>query len=595
MEFHRKAGEISALASKSPKVLVAGLGAAGANILRRIVMDGGNPDGLVCIDTDLGTLNACAAPKRVQIGRNLTRGLTAGGDPDVGREAAQESEQEIRQTFRGVDLVFLCTGLGGGTASGAAPVITRLAREEGCFVLVFVTLPFHFEGRRRQAQAREALSQLKPYAGALLTFENDRMGQLIVPTEGVQKAFAVADATICHSIRAITTMLEKPGMIRVGLDQLLAVLNGQDARCLFGFGKAVGVDRAAIAVRSALENPLLTEGDLLSSASTILVHISGNRSVTLAEVEQVMTEITARLNPLTEVLFGVSASEEIGDELWVAIISSVNRNQAAPAPAPRPAEPTALPMVASPDSRSALSPSAPALAVVPALTPIPAVPPEPPLAQVGSEENEVPSLLPPGPLKPRLRAPLPAPPSPAPIPQKPQQVVQRLISPEHLDAAAGAPGPVSGISQHPQPAPATEPLPAPRPLQTSTPTPGVQIDYAAPGSGANGKGGATITLDPPPPSFLNRDSHPPASPLPAMPSTGHATAETPGWKAPAAGPLAGHHANGNGHGHGHINGNGNAAPVNPRHRGRFETCDPTLIGGQDMDIPTYLRKPHRPD
>ena len=597
MEFHRKAGDISSQSSKAPRLLVAGVGAAGANILRRIVMDGGDPGVLVCFDTDLGTLNSCAAGKRIQLGPNLTKGLTAGGDPDLGREAALESEREIREAFRGIDLVFLCTGLGGGTASGAAPAIARMAREENCFVLVFVTLPFHFEGRRRQTQAREALAQIKPHAGALLTFENDRMGQLIVPTEGVQKAFAVADTTICHSVRAITTMLEKPGMIRVGLEQLLAVLNGQDARCLFGFGKAKGKDRSLIAVRAALENPLLHEGDLLASASTVLVHMSGNRSVTLAEVEQVMTEISSQLSPSIEVLFGVSASEEIGEELWVAIISSVSRaNAATPVAAiPQPPPAVSLPVMPAPVAPLVSSPPpgplTPAVAPAPAtvmvsvapsaVTPIaPSIRPlaSPLISSAPFVESVVPGdsedspLVPPGPTKPRLKPPLPMPPAPAPIPSKVASVPPSLIGTEHLNAPS-----VNG-------GPSSEPLPVARPASPPppAPTPGVQIDYTP--RGPNGKGGpTTITLDPPQPSFLTRDG---GAPTP-HPSTSEA--------------LKGGDLSRNGQ----ASGNGAGTPVLPadpsptllamRHRGRFENSDPTLIDGQDMDLPTYIRKQRRPD
>jgi len=571
MEFHRKAGEISALTSKSPRILVVGVGAAGANILRRIVMDGGDPALLVCMDTDLGTLNSCAASKRIQLGGNLTKGLTAGGDPDLGREAAQESEPQIREAFRGVNLVFLCTGLGGGTASGASPIIARYAREENCFVLVFVTLPFHFEGRRRQTQAREALALIKPQAGALLTFENDRMGQLIVPTEGVQKAFAVADTTICHSIRAITTMLEKPGMIRVGLDQLLAVLNGQDARCLFGFGKATGKDRATIAVRAALENPLLHDGDLLGSASTVLVHMSGNRSVTLAEVEQVMSEISSRLDPAIEVLFGVSASEEIGEELWVAIISSVSRVNGVAAAQPIAA---ALPTAAA----QPIAPPQPIAAALPiaAAQPMAVAQPKPiapgqlisaPLAErVPQDADEESPLVAQGPVKPRLKAPLPMPASPAPVPAKPAPAPGHLISEEHLGAAPLATAAVN------QPLPIARPVPPP-----AAPTPGVQIDYVP--RGANGTGGSTtITLDQPTPSFVNRDSGPKTPP--PLPPGNSPIREMLGMPAQRPAPPQE---------------SATSSLLAMRHRGRFENAEPTIIEGQDMDLPTYIRKQRRGD
>jgi hypothetical protein len=389
-------------------------------------------------------------------------------------------------------------------------------------------------------------------------------------------------------------MLEKPGMIRVGMDQLLKVLNGQDARCLFGFGKATGKDRALIAVRAALENPLLHEGDLLSSASTVLVHMSGNRSVTLAEVEQVMTEISKQLNPSIEVLFGVSASDEIGDELWVAIISSVSRVNAAGAPLPAvaaaPVAPAPQPVIASP----AVSPLVPATAPAP-LAGRPAtvqasspVQPQgnvivPPLASaafvepVAPVESDEEPLVQAGPVKPRLKAPLPMPPAPAAIPQKAPLMPRRLIAPEHLDAP-----PV-------HPAPGNEPLPIARPASPPpAPTPGVHVDYTSQGpNGTNGP--TTITLEPPQPSFLTRESPVTPPPTPNGDSAVRKVVDMNGNGQVPAQPAS----NGNGHS------NGTSNPLSSllamRHRGRFENSEPTIIEGQDMDLPTYIRKLRRPE
>ena len=156
---------------------------------------------LICLNTDVRTLKTSTAHSKVQIGKQLTRGLGAGGDPELGILAAEEAEEEIRAAVRGQDMVFICTGLGGGTGSGAAPTVSRIAKEEGAFVVVFATMPFSFEGRRRIQQAETALKLLERSADALITFENDRMGELVLPKEGIQQAFGNADKIISQSVR----------------------------------------------------------------------------------------------------------------------------------------------------------------------------------------------------------------------------------------------------------------------------------------------------------------------------------------------------------------------------------------------------------
>ncbi|MEM7012801.1 MAG: hypothetical protein AAF585_15100 [Verrucomicrobiota bacterium] len=332
IEFTRNAGEPGEGEQKL-KVKVLGVGGAGSNVIDRIAVDGGSAENLVLCNTDVRALTTSIAGSKVQLGRELTMGLGCGGDPELGREAATQTTDEIRAVVSGNDMVFICVGLGGGTGSGAAPVIAKVAREQGCFVVVFTTMPFRFEGRRRLQQANMALSELKESAHALLTFENDRMGELIVPKDGVRQAFAAADKTICQSIRAICSLVEQPGMVRIGMDDLLAVLKGRDSRCLFGFGQASGKDRVKRSVRAALDNPLLDRGQLLSEGANVLVHISGGENLKLAEVEAVMTQLGKHVDDSAQLLFGVSTSAALEESLCVAIISSVDRERIAAAKA----------------------------------------------------------------------------------------------------------------------------------------------------------------------------------------------------------------------------------------------------------------------
>lgn len=334
IEFSRSSGPVSEDDAKM-NVRVVGVGGAGSNVIDRIAVDGGEQENLILCNTDVRALTTSIAGTKIQLGKSLTMGLGCGGDPELGREAALQATDEIRQAVRGADMIFVCAGLGGGTGSGAAPVIAKLAREEGCFVVVFATMPFRFEGRRRLQQANMALSELKDSAHALLTFENDRMGELIVPKDGVRQAFAAADKTICQSIRAICSLVEQPGMVRIGMDDLLAVLKGKDSRCLFGFGQASGKDRVKRSVRAALDNPLLDRGELLSEGANVLVHISGGENLKLAEVEDVMNALGEHVDDSAQLLFGVSTSKSLEESLCVAIISSVDREKLAATKAAR--------------------------------------------------------------------------------------------------------------------------------------------------------------------------------------------------------------------------------------------------------------------
>src|SRR5438874_7992817 len=225
-------------------IKIVGVGGAGSNALDRIVLDGMEKADLIAINTDVQSLAASVAAHKVQLGRSVSRGLGTGGDPDLGYQAAAESADEIRQALIDARMIFICAGLGGGTGSGATPVVAQLAREAGSLVIAFATLPFSFEGKRRSAQAQEALARLNEIANAVICFENDRMGDMVAPKAGIHQAFGVADMTISQSVRSIVNLIQRPGLIRIGFDDLFAALRSQNGRCLFGFGESDSDNRA---------------------------------------------------------------------------------------------------------------------------------------------------------------------------------------------------------------------------------------------------------------------------------------------------------------------------------------------------------------
>ncbi len=313
-------------------VKIIGLGGAGANMLERIALDGMEGAELLALNTDVRTLATCLAREKIQLGVNLTKGLGSGGDPELGHQAALEAEEQIRASIKGRRIVFLCTGLGGGTGSGASPIITRIAREEGAFVVVFATMPFAFEGKRRREQAETALNELAVLSNALVTFDNNRMGELVLAKQGIHEAFGAADHMICESIKAVIRLVVRPGLINVGLDDLMSALRTNRSRCLFGSGIAEGKDRAIKALRNALNSPLLDQGTLLKDAQTVLVHLSGGEDLTLFEIELLMQRLQKFVPDKAHVLFGAAIDPAMGDSLSITLISALPEDFLAMAP-----------------------------------------------------------------------------------------------------------------------------------------------------------------------------------------------------------------------------------------------------------------------
>jgi cell division protein FtsZ len=304
-------------------IKVVGVGSAGSNALDRVLLDGMDKGDLIAINTDVQSLASSVAARKVQLGRTCTHGLGTGGDPELGYQAAIESADEIRQAIASARMVFICAGLGGGTGSGAAPIVAQLAREAGSLVIAFATLPFSFEGKRRAAQAQDALSRLNEIANAVICFENDRMGDMVAPKAGIHQAFGVADMTISQSVRSIVNLIQRPGLIRIGFDDLFAALRSQNGRCLFGFGESDSDNRAHDALTQALKNPLMDKGRMLSEAAHVLVQVAGGPGMTLSEVEILMRELGRHVRDHTQIVFGTAVDGKMGNRLSVTIISSL--------------------------------------------------------------------------------------------------------------------------------------------------------------------------------------------------------------------------------------------------------------------------------
>lgn len=396
--YHRDLQQV--IPSSSVKII--GLGGAGANMLERIALEGSEGTELVALNTDIRTLGSSLAAEKIQLGLNLTKGLGAGGDPELGHQAVLEAEDAVRQSIKGHQIVFLCVGLGGGTGSGAAPIVTRIAREEGAFVVVFASMPFAFEGKRRRDQAETALNELAVLSNALVTFDNNRMGELVLAQQGIHEAFVAADQMISESIKAVIRLVIRPGLINVGLDDLMSALRTTRSRCLFGSGIAEGEDRALNALRNALASPLLDQGSLLREAQTVLVHLCGGESLTLFEIELLMQQLQNFVPENAHVLFGAAVDPAMGDKISVTLISALPEDSLTMAPRdaveikrPEPSQEVAKPPDREPNpvlASLAFDPAPPLTSFPRSMATIP-VPPlaniEPPIAEPAVPQESV--------------------------------------------------------------------------------------------------------------------------------------------------------------------------------------------------------------
>ncbi|MEI7865191.1 MAG: cell division protein FtsZ [Chthoniobacterales bacterium] len=302
-------------------IKVIGVGGAGLALIERLTALDLGLTKLIASGTDAQALLASSAEQKIQLGRERTKGLGAGGDPSVGEGAARESAEEICSACSGAEMVIVCAGLGGGTGSGAAPVVAAEAKKNGALVLGLVTLPFRGEGGKRRKQAEVALSRLSRPCTAVLCFENERMSAHGAADVPVAEAFSASAEVMASAVLALVRMVTLPAVLRLGVDELLQVFHGADARCQFGHGTASGADRVHVAVEQALQSPLLDSGSLLADAESVLVHVTGSASLRLSEVKKVLAQLSVHIEDSAEIMLGVATDGQAGNAISVSIMA----------------------------------------------------------------------------------------------------------------------------------------------------------------------------------------------------------------------------------------------------------------------------------
>ncbi len=314
---------------KEDGIAIVGIGGAGANILQCFAGSSANNVRLYTLSLDERLGRSCGSNIRfVQLGGGLIHGLGSGGDPTVGAQAAAESREAIESMLADTRLLVLVAGLGGGTGSGATPVLAQMAREAGLFLVSVLIMPFSFEGKRRREQAELALEEVARQSDIVFCFENDYMEELFRHRPGARAVFEEVDRILARATAAVPMLASSPGFINLGLDELVTALENNDSRCIFGTGSGYGSDRARVAARAALESPLVAHHEALSYARTVIVHIAGGDSMSITELRVVMETVRAALaDEEVNVFFGTTVKPHLGDEIRVTLIASINAEE----------------------------------------------------------------------------------------------------------------------------------------------------------------------------------------------------------------------------------------------------------------------------
>ncbi len=300
-------------------IKVVGIGGGGVNAVNRMIEADLRGVEFVAVNTDAQTLMMSDADVKLDIGRETTRGLGAGSDPEVGRSAAEEHSDEIQETLKGADMVFITAGQGGGTGTGAAPIIAEVARDMGALTIGVVTRPFGFEGRKRATQADVGINELKQSVDTLIIVPNDRLLQVSDASTPMVDAFRMADQILYQGVEGITSLITTPGLINLDFADVKTVMTGAGS-ALMGIGHGSGDDRASEAAKAAISSPLLESS--IDGAKGVLLSIAGPSDLTLHEVNQAAEAITRVAHPDANIIFGAVVADELGDEVRVTVIAA---------------------------------------------------------------------------------------------------------------------------------------------------------------------------------------------------------------------------------------------------------------------------------
>jgi cell division protein FtsZ len=300
-------------------IRVVGVGGAGLNAVNRMIDAGLAQVEFVAVNTDLQQLQLCDAPVKIHIGRNLTEGLGSGADPAIGREAAEENFDQIKSALRGSDMVFVAAGEGGGTGSGAAPVVARIARGLGALTVGIVTMPFKFEGTQRRRTADAGLDDLREACDTVISVPNERLIEVLDRSTSMLDAFRVADDVLRQGVQGICDLITMPGLINLDFADVRTIMSDA-GNALMGIGYASGDNRAVEAVERALRSPLI-EDDIVG-ARGILLSIAGGEDLSLYEVNQAAEIVRQRANDSTNIIFGATVDERLTGQIWVTVVAT---------------------------------------------------------------------------------------------------------------------------------------------------------------------------------------------------------------------------------------------------------------------------------
>jgi cell division protein FtsZ len=301
-------------------IKVVGIGGGGGNAINRMIEAGIQGVQFLVANTDLQSLKASQASIKLQIGEKLTRGLGVGGDPEKGRQSALEDTEKIIEALEGADMVFITAGLGGGTGTGAGPIIASLATELGALTVAVVTKPFRFEGRRRQRQAEQGLNELRECVDTVITIPNERLLNAVPKGTRFQESFRLVDDVLLQAVQGISDIITVPGLINVDFADVKAIMEGMGI-ALMGTGSATGDNRALEATQRAISSPLLEEASI-EGAKGLLVNVSGGADLTLFEVNEAMSIIHDSADPDANIIFGAVLDERLTNEMKITVIAT---------------------------------------------------------------------------------------------------------------------------------------------------------------------------------------------------------------------------------------------------------------------------------
>src|SRR5882672_4899731 len=306
--------------SMAASIKVIGVGGAGGNAVNRMIEAGLKGVEFIAANTDAQVLDQSQCPRKLQLGTSVTKGLGSGANPNVGRDAAEEDEAQIGEALQGADMVFVTAGMGGGTGTGAAPVVARIARAQGALTVAVVTRPFEFEGRRRMQLADDGLRELREKVDTLIVIPNQRLLAIVEKHTPLREAFKVADQVLHHATKGISDLITVPGLVNLDFADVKTVM-AERGNALMGAGHSTGPNRAYEAAQAAVSSPLLDEISI-SGAEALLVNVTRGESGTLHEINEAVTVVVDAAGHDANVIFGAVIDEAMGDSLSITVIAT---------------------------------------------------------------------------------------------------------------------------------------------------------------------------------------------------------------------------------------------------------------------------------